>query len=94
MSNKWDSGFGGIDVVGALLIQKEILESPCDWSELDLVEDLFGMAEKGEPLLKKLYYENCPGCKVEKINETQEGLPVKNFFYAWALVLSCGNNAF
>eukprot|EP00268_Persea_americana_P063870 TRINITY_DN8339_c1_g1_i5.p1 TRINITY_DN8339_c1_g1~~TRINITY_DN8339_c1_g1_i5.p1 ORF type:complete len:420 (-),score=68.45 TRINITY_DN8339_c1_g1_i5:491-1750(-) len=46
------------------------------------------MAEKEEPLLKKLYYENCPGCRVEKINETQEGLPLKNFFYAWAVVLT------
>lgn len=55
---------------------------------------MFGMAEKEEPLLKKLYYENCPGCRVEKINETQEGLPLKNFFYAWAVVLTAGKNSF
>ncbi|KAK1277896.1 putative peptide/nitrate transporter [Acorus gramineus] len=39
------------------------------------------MAESGETLLKKVYYENCPGCKVEQRNETHRGIPVKEFSY-------------
>ncbi|KAK1318779.1 Protein ZINC INDUCED FACILITATOR 1 [Acorus calamus] len=39
------------------------------------------MAESGEALLKKVYYENCPGCKVEQRNEIHRGIPVKEFSY-------------
>ncbi|KAF5187305.1 Zinc induced facilitator-like 1-like [Thalictrum thalictroides] len=44
-----------------------------------------------EPLLKKsnkVYYENCPGCKVDQRKDTYEGIPIKEFFYVWIVVLS------
>ncbi|PIA48405.1 hypothetical protein AQUCO_01400778v1 [Aquilegia coerulea] len=44
-----------------------------------------------EPLLKKnnnkVYYENCPGCKVDQRKDTYEGIPIKEFFYVWIVVL-------
>ncbi|KAL9298251.1 hypothetical protein ACSQ67_024147 [Phaseolus vulgaris] len=47
-----------------------------------------------EPLLekKKKYYENCPGCKVDKANELSEGqgVPFTKLFIVWMLVLCTG----
>ncbi|KAK7343001.1 hypothetical protein VNO80_25962 [Phaseolus coccineus] len=44
-----------------------------------------------QPLLekKKKYYENCPGCKVDKGNELSEGqgVPFTKLFIVWMLVL-------
>ncbi|KAJ4970912.1 hypothetical protein NE237_004011 [Protea cynaroides] len=45
------------------------------------------MAANGEPLLKKVYYENCPGCKVDQLNETRQGIPYREFFFVWIVVL-------
>ncbi|XXG52713.1 hypothetical protein AAC387_Pa03g0967 [Persea americana] len=45
------------------------------------------MAGAAEPLLKKLYHENCPGCKVDQINETRRGIPIKEFLFIWIVVL-------
>ncbi|BFG20785.1 hypothetical protein CerSpe_070590 [Prunus speciosa] len=47
------------------------------------------MAEESrEALLKKVYYENCPGCKVEQRKELQRGLPIKMLVSIWLVVLS------
>ncbi|GAB2277723.1 Protein ZINC INDUCED FACILITATOR-LIKE 1 [Dionaea muscipula] len=47
------------------------------------------MGERGkEPLLKKVYYENCPGCKVELLKENQHGIPFKGLLTIWVIVLS------
>ncbi|KAK1280620.1 Protein ZINC INDUCED FACILITATOR-LIKE 1 [Acorus gramineus] len=46
------------------------------------------MADNREALLKKVYYENCPGCKVDQRKETHEGIPIKEFFYVWLLTLA------
>ncbi|KAL3731840.1 hypothetical protein ACJRO7_028669 [Eucalyptus globulus] len=43
--------------------------------------------EQKEALLKKHYYENCPGCKVEKLKESQGGLPIRELFSIWIVVL-------
>ncbi|KAK7343002.1 hypothetical protein VNO80_25963 [Phaseolus coccineus] len=43
-----------------------------------------------KPLLeRKKYYENCPGCKVDKAKELSEGqgVPFKNLFIIWMVVL-------
>ncbi|ESW05363.1 hypothetical protein PHAVU_011G173400 [Phaseolus vulgaris] len=43
-----------------------------------------------QPLLeKKKYFENCPGCKVDKANELSEGqgVPFTKLFIVWMLVL-------
>ncbi|CAN0839737.1 Protein ZINC INDUCED FACILITATOR-LIKE 1 [Linum grandiflorum] len=40
------------------------------------------------PLLKKHYYENCPGCKVDQRKELNTGWPVRELFSIWILVLS------
>ncbi|KAK1292574.1 Protein ZINC INDUCED FACILITATOR-LIKE 1 [Acorus calamus] len=46
------------------------------------------MADSREALLKKVYYENCPGCKVDQRKDTHEGIPIKEFFYVWLLTLA------
>ncbi|XP_054795379.1 protein ZINC INDUCED FACILITATOR 1-like isoform X1 [Prosopis cineraria] len=40
-----------------------------------------------EPLLKIRYYENCPGCKVDRAKEMNRGSPVKYLFYIWMLTM-------
>ncbi|MCL7031395.1 hypothetical protein MKW94_001763 [Papaver nudicaule] len=44
--------------------------------------------ENQEPLLKKIYYENCPGCKVDLNKETNLGIPYKELSFIWIVVLS------
>ncbi|KAK4285253.1 hypothetical protein QN277_001980 [Acacia crassicarpa] len=44
----------------------------------------------GEPLLKKRYYENCPGCKVDRAKETAQGVPIKHLVNIWLITL-CGS---
>ncbi|CAI0442251.1 unnamed protein product [Linum tenue] len=39
------------------------------------------------PLLKKQYYENCPGCKVDEQKELKRGLPIREFLSIWTVVL-------
>ncbi|GAB2211376.1 hypothetical protein Droror1_Dr00024688 [Drosera rotundifolia] len=41
-----------------------------------------------EPLLTKEYYENCPGCKLERLREKQHGIPYKSLLTIWIVVLS------
>ncbi|KAK2632199.1 hypothetical protein EUGRSUZ_L01874 [Eucalyptus grandis] len=43
--------------------------------------------EQKEALLQKHYYENCPGCKVEKLKELQRGLPIRELVSIWIVVL-------
>ncbi|KDP27074.1 hypothetical protein JCGZ_22071 [Jatropha curcas] len=46
------------------------------------------MAEDySEALLKKNYYENCPGCKVDRYKELKKGLPIRELFSIWIVVL-------
>ncbi|KAL3537682.1 hypothetical protein ACH5RR_001048 [Cinchona calisaya] len=45
--------------------------------------------ELQEKLLKKHYYEKCPGCKVDEMKERQRGVPLKQLFTIWSIVL-CG----
>ncbi|XP_073110426.1 probable peptide/nitrate transporter At3g43790 isoform X3 [Elaeis guineensis] len=45
------------------------------------------MATNANPLLKKVYHENCPGCKQDRRNEAHPGIPYKEFFYIWAVTL-------
>ncbi|XP_062174365.1 protein ZINC INDUCED FACILITATOR-LIKE 1-like isoform X1 [Alnus glutinosa] len=40
-----------------------------------------------EGLLKKHYYENCPGCKVDQDKELQRGLPIRQLVSTWIVVL-------
>ncbi|CAN1298524.1 Protein ZINC INDUCED FACILITATOR-LIKE 1 [Linum perenne] len=39
------------------------------------------------PLLKKQYYENCPGCKVDQHKYLKRGLPIREFLSIWTVVL-------
>ena len=52
------------------------------------------MAEITEVLLKKKdkveYYENCPGCKIDKLKESSHGLPYKHLFFLFIVVLAAG----
>ncbi|XP_030965848.1 protein ZINC INDUCED FACILITATOR-LIKE 1-like [Quercus lobata] len=46
------------------------------------------MAEEyKESLLKKKYYENCPGCKVEQNKAVQRGIPFRELIFTWVIVL-------
>ncbi|GLT57765.1 hypothetical protein SLA2020_307140 [Shorea laevis] len=40
-----------------------------------------------EGLLKKNFYENCPGCKVDRYKELQRGLPIRELVSTWIVVL-------
>ncbi|XP_061351058.1 protein ZINC INDUCED FACILITATOR 1-like [Gastrolobium bilobum] len=42
-----------------------------------------------QPLLKKKYYENCPGCKVDQAKELKSDVSILNLSYIWMAVL-CG----
>jgi hypothetical protein len=45
----------------------------------------------GEELLKKQhYYENCPGCKVDKAKELKTDVSFTNLLYIWMVVLCSG----
>jgi hypothetical protein len=46
----------------------------------------------GETLLKKqhYYYENCPGCKVDKAKELKTDVSFRNLFNIWMVVLCSG----
>ncbi|XP_057503409.1 protein ZINC INDUCED FACILITATOR-LIKE 1-like isoform X1 [Actinidia eriantha] len=43
--------------------------------------------EHKQTLLKKDFYENCPGCKVDQLKEMEQGLPIKRLFSIWIVVL-------
>ncbi|PKA54350.1 Protein zinc induced facilitator-like 1 [Apostasia shenzhenica] len=45
------------------------------------------MAEINEPLLKPVYYENCPGCKVDQWNEENHRIPYMVFIHVWFVTL-------
>lgn len=52
------------------------------------------MAEEcREKLLKKVYYDECPGCVVEQRKELQRGLPIKMLVSVWLIVLSAGKKS-
>lgn len=42
-----------------------------------------------EPFLKnkKTYFENCAGCKVDQLKELKRGLPIRELFSVWIVVL-------
>ncbi|CAK8567245.1 unnamed protein product [Lathyrus sativus] len=42
-----------------------------------------------QPLLKKSYYENCPGCKVDQAKELGTDVSIRNLSYIWMTML-CG----
>lgn len=52
------------------------------------------MAADGEEnlLLEKVYYENCPGCRQDRIKENKPGIPFKAFFFVWAVQLCTGKS--
>ncbi|XWS75338.1 hypothetical protein CRYUN_Cryun01aG0077900 [Craigia yunnanensis] len=43
--------------------------------------------EYREPLLKKKYHGNCPGCKVDQMKELQRGIPFRQLVSIWIVVL-------
>ncbi|PKU87933.1 putative peptide/nitrate transporter [Dendrobium catenatum] len=45
------------------------------------------MSAETQSLLKKVYYENCPGCKQDLRNEAHPGIPYKEFVYIWIVTL-------
>ncbi|PIM98531.1 hypothetical protein CDL12_28989 [Handroanthus impetiginosus] len=47
------------------------------------------MAENGEPLLNKQeHHENCEACKIEKLKESSNGIPLKLLFLVWIVTLA------
>ncbi|XP_072975084.1 protein ZINC INDUCED FACILITATOR-LIKE 1-like isoform X1 [Typha angustifolia] len=45
------------------------------------------MGDHAAPLLKKFYYENCPGCAHDQKKELHRGIPYKEFLYVWIATL-------
>ncbi|KAI0498227.1 hypothetical protein KFK09_021468 [Dendrobium nobile] len=45
------------------------------------------MSAETQSLLKRVYYENCPGCKQDLRNEAHPGIPYKEFVYIWIVTL-------
>ncbi|XP_076901263.1 protein ZINC INDUCED FACILITATOR-LIKE 1-like [Bidens hawaiensis] len=43
--------------------------------------------ELNDGLLEHAYHENCPGCKVDRNKRIQTGLPIKELFFIWVVVL-------
>jgi len=43
-----------------------------------------------QPLLKKKYYDNCPGCKVDQAKELGTDVSLRNVSFIWITVL-CGS---
>ncbi|KAJ1392851.1 MFS transporter superfamily [Sesbania bispinosa] len=43
----------------------------------------------GQSLLKKQYYENCPGCKADQAKDLKTDVSIRNLSYIWIVVL-CG----
>lgn len=41
-------------------------------------------------LIKKEYYPNCPGCRVEQYKDLHRGFPLKSFICIWIVVLASG----
>ncbi|XP_063940830.1 protein ZINC INDUCED FACILITATOR-LIKE 1 isoform X3 [Daucus carota subsp. sativus] len=41
-----------------------------------------------ETLFKKVYYKNCSGCRVDQYKAVQHGLPIKELFAIWIVVLA------
>nr|KYP40112.1 putative membrane protein YCR023C family [Cajanus cajan] len=44
----------------------------------------------GQPLLKKVYHENCPGCKVDQAKALKKDVTFRNIFNIWIVVLCSG----
>ncbi|KAJ0098349.1 hypothetical protein Patl1_21021 [Pistacia atlantica] len=36
---------------------------------------------------KKKYYENCPGCEIELLKESNSAVPFRHLFFVWVIVL-------
>ncbi|KAG0463835.1 hypothetical protein HPP92_019904 [Vanilla planifolia] len=45
------------------------------------------MAENREPLLKRVYHDDCPGCEVDQRKEANRGMPYKVFIHVWLVTL-------
>ena len=49
-----------------------------------------GGSEAATPLLEKeavVYHEGCPGCGVERRKALNPGVPYKEFFHIWIIIL-------
>ncbi|XP_020254688.1 protein ZINC INDUCED FACILITATOR-LIKE 1-like isoform X2 [Asparagus officinalis] len=47
--------------------------------------------EKREALLRRgVYFENCPGCKLDEKKDANVGHPYKEYFYVWTVCLCAG----
>ncbi|XP_056171117.1 protein ZINC INDUCED FACILITATOR-LIKE 1-like isoform X4 [Syzygium oleosum] len=50
-------------------------------------EALLEKAERARAQVEARYREGCPGCKIDRLKETNRGVPYKLFFYVWVIVL-------
>ncbi|KAK9122541.1 hypothetical protein Sjap_012143 [Stephania japonica] len=44
--------------------------------------------ENEQALLEKVYFEDCPGCRVDLLKATRRGVPFRELFYVWIVVLA------
>jgi len=45
------------------------------------------------PLLEKVYYDDCSGCRIQKSKDTQQGVPWKTLATIWIIVLCNGTSS-
>ena len=49
------------------------------------------MEENRTSLLEsEAYYENCPGCKMDRLKQEQTGVPYKHLSFIWIVSLCTG----
>lgn len=78
---------------GSLCSLQEIAHERIEISGTGIcVKQLTKMEEEniGQSLLKKQYYENCPGCKADQAKELKTDVSIRNLSYIWIVVL-CGS---
>lgn len=83
---------GGCSIVGGrclICFTRELKQTVGEvlqgWSAMAAVEEKQTLLNK-----KHDYDEECPGCKVEQIKQGQTGLPIKELFSVWFVVLCTG----
>lgn len=40
----------------------------------------------------KVYYENCPGCRQDRVKDDKPGIPFRAFFFVWGVQLCTGKS--
>lgn len=73
-------------IIDGVWNKRKIQKDMSEWGWLTKMQE----ENSGQPLLKKPYYENCPGCKVDRDKELKTDVSILNLSYIWMATL-CGS---